>query len=186
MANQEDKNLNFEELKMPEEEAAAEEPVFEDETAPAEAADEAQLEPIERPEAAEAADDQVEETLEEVKEEKEGEPEEKAGNLTFVAEWAVAVGVPVVLAALFIVQIIHLSTAVYLFGMGFVCFALWKGRKSNTVTTVILGCALAALMTAAYCYWVVLREYGFDLKAQGAKQQVRLVRPNETADDVIA
>ncbi len=171
MANVEDENPNIDELKTPGEETAAEEPVLEGEAAPADEADE-QLQPVE-------ADDEAEVKAEETKEGGEEEAEEKAGRLPLVVELAGVIGVPVVLLALFWFKIIFFSTAIFLIGIGFIPYGIWKGRKSNTVFTVFLGCTLAALMTATYCLWMVMGRYHFDFKAQEAKQRVGMLPPVE-------
>ena len=181
MANVEDENPNFDELKTPGEEAAAEEPVLEDEAAPADGADE-QPQPVEATDAEEAevkAEGTKEGGEEEAEESEKEEAKKEAGKLPLVVELAGVIGVPVVLLALFWFKIIFFSTAIFLIGVGFIPYGLWKGRRSNTVFTVFLGCTLAALLTATYCLWMELGRYQFDLKAQEAKQRVGMLRPIE-------
>lgn len=186
MANVEDENPNFDELKTPGEETAAEEPVLEDEAAPADGADE-QLQPVEATDAEVEAADEAEVKAEETEEggEKEAEESEKeeaekeAGKLPLVVELAGVIGVPVILLALFWFETIFFSTTIFLIGVGFIPYGIWKGRKSNTVFTVFLGCTLAALITAAYCLWMVMGRYHFDFKAQEAKQRVGMSWPIE-------
>ncbi len=179
MANVEDENPNFDELKTPGEEAAAEEPVLEDEAAPADGADE-QLQPVEAADEAEVKAEKTEEGEEKEAEESEKEEAKKeAGKLPFVVELAGVIGVPVVLLALFWFEIIFFSTTIFLIGISFIPYGIWKGRKSNTVFTVFLGCTLAALLTAAYCLWMEMGRYHFDFKAQEAKQRVGMLPPIE-------
>ncbi len=59
---------------------------------------------------------------------------------------------------------------------------LWLGHKTNTVYVVILGCVLAAVLTAVYCLWTEMERYNFDIKAQEAKQRVTMTAPCETRD----
>lgn len=186
MANVEDENPNFDELKMPGEEAAAEEPILEDESAPVDGADEP-LQAVEATdaEAVEAEDAEVKaeegkaEEEEKTDESEKEEAEKEAGKLPLVLELAGVIGVPVILLALFWFQIIFFSTSLFLIGIGLIPYGLWKGRKSNTVFAVFLGCSVAALLTASYCLWSVLRKSDFDLKAQEAKQRVSMLPPVE-------
>ncbi|MCD4728555.1 MAG: hypothetical protein K8R46_12890, partial [Pirellulales bacterium] len=179
MANVEDENPNIDELKTPGEETAAEEPVLEGEAAPADEVDE-QLQPVEAVDEAEVKAEETEEGEEEKAEESEKEEAEKeAGKLPLVVELAGVIGAPAVLLALFWFEIIFFSTAIFLIGISFIPYGIWKGRKSNTVFTVFLGCTLAALMTAAYCLWVEMGRYRFDFKAHEAKQRVGMLLPVE-------
>jgi len=180
VANIEDENLNIDELKTPGEEAAAEEPVLEDEAAPADGADE-QLQPVEATDAEAVEAEEAEVKAEETEEGEEEEAEKKPGKLPLYWELAGVIGVPVVLLALFWFKIIFFSTTIFLIGVGFIPYGLWRGRRSNTVFTVFLGCTLAALLTAAYCLWMELGRYQFDLKAQEAKQRVGMSPPIERA-----
>lgn len=171
MANVEGENPNFDELKMPGEEAA--EPIFETE-AVGEA--EEQLQPVEEIETAETAEAEPARTEE--TEEKKG-AEKPSGNMPLFVAAACAIGIPVIFLALFQFQIIFFSTAVYLIGICFIPIGVWLGRKTNTTFTIFLACTLAALMTACYCLWIVLGRYQFDLKALEAKQRVSMTVPVE-------
>lgn len=186
MANVEGDSPNFDELKTPGEEAAAEEPVLEDATASAEGTDE-QPQPVEATDTEAVEVEEAEVKAEEGKaaeeekadESEKEEAEKEAGKLPLVLELVGVIGVPLILLALFWFQIIFISTALFLIGVGFIPYGLWKGRKSNTVFAVFLGCTLVALLTASYCLWSVLRKYEFDLKAQEAKQRVSMLPPIE-------
>ncbi|NLF07097.1 MAG: hypothetical protein GX594_03825 [Pirellulaceae bacterium] len=171
MAKVEGENPNFDELNTSGEENAPEEPVLED----------AAIEPLEPAEGAEAvAEEQpVEEPAAET-EESEAEAPEKPRKRSFLIEAVLAIGLPVVFVGLFLVNIIFLSTAVYLLGMCYIPLGLWMGRRSNTVFTVFLACTLAALMTASFCLWIELRRYEFDTKAQDARVSMTLPMGIET------
>ena len=180
MANVEDENPNFDELKMPGEEAAAEEPILEDEAAPVDGADEP-LQAVEATDAEAVEADEAEVKAEETEDGGEKDAEKEAGKLPLVLELAGVIGVPVVLLALFWFQIILFSTTIFLIGIGLIPYGLWRGRKSNTVFMVFLACTLAALLTAAYCLWLEMGRYQFDFKAQEAKQRVGMLPPIERA-----
>ena len=85
---------------------------------------------------------------------------------------AVAVGLPVILLGLAVVNFVFFSTAIYLVAMGYTFLGLWIYRRTNTLYTVLLGCALAAVLTAVYCLWIEMGNYEFDLKAKDAKQRI--------------
>jgi hypothetical protein len=116
-------------------------------------------------------------------ERKEHEPDERLfeekepSKLPLYLPVAVAIGLPVIALALALVNVWTYSTAVYVIALGFIPLGLWLGRKTNTVYVVIMGCVLAALLTAVYCLWMYLARYNFDVKAQDAKQRVSMVLP---------
>ncbi len=164
----------------------AEQLVFEDESARAEGAAE-EVRPLEE---AEAETGEPAQGAEESPAEEAGpaetapeqpEAEKPPSKLPLYAEAAALVAVPAALFALFWFAVVYISTAVYLLGVCFVPYVLWKGRRTNTVFTVFLGCTLLALITAVYCLWVELGRYGFDIKAQEAKQRVGVERPVDRA-----
>ena len=129
----------------------------------------------------------IEEGIEKEKEEKarrnEKESAEKTpSKLPVYLPAAASVILPVVVVALAVVHILSLSTAVYFIALGYVFLAVWLGRKTNTVYVVILGCVLAAVLTAVYCFWTELERYNFDIKAQEAKQRVTMTAPRDTLD----
>ena len=75
-------------------------------------------------------------------------------------EWAGVIGVPVIVLAIAAVCAIFFTTAlsafswaIYLIALGFIPYGLWKGRETNTVYTLVLGCALAALLTMTFSMW---------------------------------
>ena len=133
-------------------------------------------------EAAEAAETAAE--PEEAAEEVEKQP----SKLPFYLELAGAIGIPLLLLALALLNVLSFSTAVYLIAIGFIPYGIWKGRETSNVYTVILACALAALLTAVYCLWLEWGRYQFDVKARGAKQQasVRQTLQGSAAITVIA
>jgi hypothetical protein len=49
-------------------------------------------------------------------------------------------------------------------------------RKTNDLYTVILGCALIAILTGIYCLWLEWGRYQFDTKARQAKQHASAAR----------
>jgi len=82
------------------------------------------------------------------------------------------IGVPVVILAVAALCAFSISTpfsafsaAVYLIALGAIFFGVWKGRETNTFYSVILACALAALLTAVFILWSEVGDYGFHLKA---------------------
>lgn len=85
-------------------------------------------------------------------------------------EWGIVAGVSVLLLALALVHLLLLSTAVYLISVGLVGYGMWKGGQTSTIYTVILGCALIALLTAIYLLWSEWGRYNYDTKAKDAKR----------------
>ena len=177
MANVEGESPGFDDFKLPDEEATPAEPVAEGVASEEEAAaaDEPDATPI---------DDEGEQAVTE-KPEDEASPEEEAQEEVFTEpsqlpvylEWAGAIGIPLVLLALGWFSVLYFSTVIYIISVGFVPYGIWKGRKTSTVFTVILGCALVAILTAIYCLWLELGFYRFDIKAQDAKQRIGMVWP---------
>jgi hypothetical protein len=96
------------------------------------------------------------------------------GKLPFPLEWGVLVAVPAIILVLVLLQVVYPSTAVYLISVGLVAFGVWKGRGTNTIYTVLLGCALVAILTALYCLWAELGRYHFEIRA---KQQSSISAP---------
>jgi hypothetical protein len=99
--------------------------------------------------------------------------EKKPSKLPLYLELAGAIGIPLLLLVLAWLQVLNFSTALYVIAVGFIPYGIWKDRKTSTVYTVILACALAAVLTAVFCMWLEWGRYQFDVKARGAKQQVR-------------
>ena len=179
MANVEGESPNFDEFKLPDEEVTPAEPDVEGVASDEEiaASDEPATTPIgDEGEQAIAETPEGESTPDE-------EPQEEVGKepspMPVYLEWAGAIGIPLVLLILGWFGALLFSTAFYLIAVGFVPYGLWKGRKTSTVFTVILGCALVAILTALYCLWLELGTYQFDLKAQDAKQRISMVWPTE-------
>ncbi len=123
MAHDEGESSNFDELKTPGEEAAAEEPIFEDETAPAETAED-QVQPVE---AVEAEGAETAEAAEESPEAEEEQAEAAPSKLPVAVELAVVIGIPVVMLGLFALNIIYISTAIYLMGLCYIPWGVWRG-----------------------------------------------------------
>jgi hypothetical protein len=93
---------------------------------------------------------------------------------------AVVVGLPVVAIGLAIVNFAFFSTALYLVAMGYIVLGIWICRKTNTVYAILLGCALAALLTAVYCLWIEMGRYEFSVKA---KQGISAICPGHNPSD---
>ncbi len=94
---------------------------------------------------------------EEHKEEKETKPREPSK----ARELALTIGIPILVLVIawlcsmfFATKLSAFSTAIYLIALGFIPYGIWKGRQTNSVYTVILGCALAALLTGVFCLWM--------------------------------
>jgi hypothetical protein len=85
-------------------------------------------------------------------------------------DWAIAGGIAVFLLLLALVGLFSYWTAIYVVAVGLAVYAMWKMRETNDLYTVILGCALIAILTAVYCMWLELGRYQFDVKAREAKQ----------------
>lgn len=103
-----------------------------------------------------------------------------AANQNYV-EWGGLAGAAFVLALLGSFAVIYFATAVYLLAMIGVFYGIWKGRETNTAYSVILGCALAALLTAVFFVWTDLDRYQFDIKARGAKPHAQATSMGEPA-----
>ena len=164
MANVEGENPNFDELKTLGEDAAAMEPLLEDEASlESDAETEVETGLAEGLEAV-TEDEAIVESADEVVATEKG----RGATSLYVGAGA-AIGLPAVVAVLFLLNVIFLSTAIYLVGLCYIPLGLWLGRLTNTVFTVFLGCTLAALMTASFCLWVELGRYEFDMKAKDAR-----------------
>lgn len=86
-------------------------------------------------------------------------------------EWVCLGIVAVALAALTYLDVILIWTAIYAVGMVAIFYGIWACRETNTSYSVLLGCALAAVLTAVFCMWMEFARYGFDLKARSAKNR---------------
>jgi hypothetical protein len=155
------------------------------EPAPAEHA--AEPEVVEVAEAQPAASEAPAEEIKEFepladKEEIEEEEEKQPSKLPVVLPALAAIGLPVIALALAVLGMVYFSTAIYIILLGYVPLALWLGRKTNTVFVVILGCVVAAVLTACYCLWMELGRYKYDVKAQEAKQRVTMTEPRGQHD----
>jgi hypothetical protein len=166
VANVEGDSPNSDELKAHADESAPVEPgTPEDEAAYAGDA------PLD--ESAEGEQPEMESAEEAEPEEAEAEPEEKPFEVPAYLEWAGVIGVPLVILAIaalcvmtFATALAAFSLAVYVIALAFIPYGLWKGRETNNIYTVVLGCALAALLTMTYCLWRELGEYQFNIKAR--------------------
>ena len=179
MANVEGESPNFDEFKLPDEEATPAEPTTEGVASEEEvaAADVLAATPIEDGGEQTTTEEPEGEALPE--EEAEEETQKEPSQLPVYLEWSGAIGIPLVLLALGWFGVLYFSTAIYIISVGFVPYGIWKGRKTSTVFTVILGCALVAILTAVYCLWLELVSYRLDIKAQDAKQRISMVWPTE-------
>jgi hypothetical protein len=117
----------------------------------------------------------AEEPKEEAKEEEAKPHEEKKHfKLPRFADLGAAAVISLILVALAAFHLLYFSTALYVIALGLIPFGIWKGGEAQNIYTVILGCALAAILTAAYCMWIELGRYDLDIKARGAKQRVAM------------
>jgi len=161
-----DDHLDFDDLNLSGDDLAMEEPaageVASEEAAPAE--------PLTPPEEPVVAD----------------EPAGKSpgASLPYV-EWCIAAAVAVVILGLGWRGIMYLSTALFIVSIGLVCYALWRCRQSSGIETVLLGCALVAVLTALYCLWLEMGRYGFDIKARDSKQRVSAVESPRHAERLV-
>jgi hypothetical protein len=97
-------------------------------------------------------------------------------NLPTYLAWAGAIAAVVVLLALGWLEVLCISTALYVVSMGLVSYGIWQGRRSNSIYTVLLACALAAVLTALYCLWLEAGRYQFDVNARDARPRVGMSR----------
>jgi hypothetical protein len=94
-------------------------------------------------------------------------------------EWSGLAVIAIVLAVLGYMSILLISTAVFLIAMVGVAYGIWLSRKTNTVYSIMLGCALMAVIAAAYCMWVEFERYHYDFKGKDAKLRVGMVVPGQ-------
>jgi hypothetical protein len=174
VAKVEGESFNFDDLELPDVESAAAELDAE----PAAAA-ESDVAP------AQVEGEPVESEVAEEKEELAEEPElEKHRKFPVNLEWVGVIGAAVILLALAWFGLLLFPTACYVVSVGLVAYAVWRGRQSNSVFTVLLACALVAILTAIYCLWLEVGRYQYDVKARDAKQRVSTLLPAE--DPVLA
>jgi hypothetical protein len=124
---------------------------------------------------------------ESAEEEKKAEgPAEKKGfagrlaahpSLLASAEWVALGCLALALLAVGYFGVIFFSTAIYAIALVSIGYSIWLGRKTNTVYTVFLGCALAAVVTIAYFLWLEIGRYQFDVRARGATSRVSVLFP---------
>jgi uncharacterized membrane protein YphA (DoxX/SURF4 family) len=94
--------------------------------------------------------------------------------------WIAAGGASLLLIVLSLIGLLYLATAIYLAFLIFVGVAIWIGRATNSVYTLMLACALVAVLTAVYCLLLELGRYNMDVKARSAKQHASISRPVES------
>lgn len=187
MAKIEDDTPSFENLNLSgeeafEEEVVADEPLVEEEVVAIDADQLAELPPIEEMPTAEPLAAEPEPREEPVQK----APLEKEDNtLSRFLPVAAAVGLPVIVLGLVMLQFVLLSTAIYVIAMGYIPLSLWMSRKTNTVYIVFLGCTLVFVLTAIYCLWIEMGRHNFDVKAQEAKQRVSATWPGHNPSDRI-
>ena len=173
MANIEGEGPMLEEMKLPGEESVSSEPA--PEVAPnVETASETASEAAPGETVSETAEVESVEAAEEGEHlEEEPEEEKPPSKLPVYLEYAGLACIPLILLTLGYFEIMFFSTALYLIALGLIPYGIWKGRKTNNVYSIILGCALAAMFTAIFCLWIEFdRRYQGDLKAQEVKQRV--------------
>jgi len=175
VAKVEGENPNIEEVNAPDESLVQADGMFEATTESTLEVDEAtDAEPVaESSEAVETQPTEAEESP------KDAEEEQAPSKLPMYLEIAGLVCIPLMILALWWLDYLYPSTALYLFGLCLIPYGIWKGRETNTVYTVFLGCVLAAILTALYCLWMELGRYQFDIKARDAKQRVGMLQPFE-------
>jgi hypothetical protein len=111
-------------------------------------------------------------------EEEEEELEKEPSKLPLVLEVVAILGLPVAIIALALLQLVDAWSGLYLFLLGCVPYALWKGRATNTVFTVFLGLILAAELTAIFCLFKEFQRYGYDVSGRAAKHKITMAAPN--------
>jgi hypothetical protein len=111
-------------------------------------------------------------------EEEEEEEEKEPSKLPIALELVAIFGLPVVIIALAMMQFVDAWVGLYVFLMACIPYALWKGRATNTVFTVFLGCILAAELTAIFCLFKEFQRYGYDVSGRAGKQKITMAAPN--------
>ncbi len=114
-----------------------------------------------------------------VEEKAEEEKAKKPSKLMSYLDWPVAVGAAAILLILAACQMLNFSTAIYVISVGCVACAIWKGRRTSNIYTVLLGLCLIAILTSLYCLWLEMDRYQLDVKAREAKQRVSVSWPTE-------
>lgn len=109
------------------------------------------------------------EVLADVEEVHEVEPlaqlEPSPSKLPFILEIVGVAAIPLLLVVAAVLHFIYLPTAVWLIGLGFIPYGLWKAKETNAYM-IFLGCALAAMLTAIYVFWIELATYNYEVKAK--------------------
>lgn len=200
MANVKDENPDFDELKLPgeEEEAVPVEPLADDllqefqpldaSEFPEPAAEESAFGPPVETEGGpvETEEASQEPTPEEGTAEEPAEgPAKPSRELPPKVEWGAVAGVSVLLFVLALAGLLYFATAIYVISIGMVGYGIWKGRETNSVYTVFLGCTLVAVLTAIYCLWMELGRYHYDVKAREARQRVSFSAPTLLPEDYV-
>jgi hypothetical protein len=98
--------------------------------------------------------------------EKDAKTEEDNKKLPAWIDWATVGGVTVLFLLLAIFGIFSYVTVIYVTAVAFVGFAFWRGRETNNIYVILLGCALIAIITAVYCLCLELNAYDFKVKAK--------------------
>jgi hypothetical protein len=171
----------------------AEEPVVgEGAETKSEVAGEGLLEGISEGFAAQAAAEAAKEPPAEEAKEEEGK-EKKPRQREKYLELAAMIGVPLVVlgiaglcAMFFTTAFGAFSTAVYLIALASIPFGIWKGRETSTVYTMILGGALAFILTGAFYLWLEIGRYNGDIRARSAKQHGAVAQVFEPAHTTLA
>ncbi len=63
-----------------------------------------------------------------------------ASKLMAYLDWVIAGGIAALLLLLALAGLLNLSTAIYAVSVAIVAYAIWKGRQTNDLYTVMLGC----------------------------------------------
>jgi hypothetical protein len=107
----------------------------------------------------------AEEPVAEGEAQEETEGEKKEFELPLYAELAIVGGVALLLLVLAMTPLMLFSTALYLIALELIPYGIWRTRTDVNVYSILLGCALAAVLTAMYCLWLELGRYEFRVKA---------------------
>jgi hypothetical protein len=179
VSNVDGEDFNLEDLELPDDELLSEESAEVLESMPeAESAlvEPVDVEPLEEIDGLPPADIELQE-----------EPEEavppaavsKSDKMALYIELGSAIGVSVLLLAIAVIGLVYISTALFLISVAAVGYAIWRNRETSTIYTILLGCALIAVLTSLYCLWSEIGRYEFDIRARGARQRVGMLQPAE-------
>jgi hypothetical protein len=96
----------------------------------------------------------------------EEKPARKAVALPLQLEWIAVIGIAVAVFALAFMNLVTFGTAMYVSAVVVVIGLMWISRARSTIYTMLLACALVAVMTAVYCLWTELGRYHFNMSGK--------------------